>query len=394
MSSNKWHTLTKIIKAGEGKDFSDIRIPGVPIFQTSNYLYPDVELGTEIMLSKKPGYIYSRYSNPTLDTLNEIMAVLENADAALSFASGMAAISSAILAYCQPGDHILSSSIIYGGTFTFFQKQLSRFNIEVTFVDPRDHQKLTAAVRKNTKILYTEPLANPTLISSDLKFWSELARQHQCKLLIDNTFTPPPLIQPLDWGADLVIHSATKYLGGHSDLIGGVICGANREIEIIKPVMKYFGPIMAPFIAWLLIRGIRTLGIRMERQGENALQLARFLSTHSRINKVFYAGLEDNPQFALNKIQFKGYSGILSFEIKGGWPAAKKVMENLQTILFTVSLGDISSLICHPASTSHVYLSAEEREKIGISDGLLRLSVGLEYIDDLRQDLEQALAAI
>jgi len=394
MNPNKWNTLTKIIKAGEGKDFSDVRIPGIPIYQTSNFLYPDVELGTEILLGKKPGYIYSRYSNPTLDTLNEIMAVLENAESALCFASGMAAISTAIMAYCQPGDHIVSSSIIYGGTFTFFQKQLSRFNIDVTFVDPRDHHKLEVSMRKNTKILYTEPLANPTLIASDLKFWSELARKHRCKLLVDNTFTPPPLIEPLDRGVDLVIHSATKYLGGHSDLLGGVICGANEEIELIKPVMKYFGPVMAPFIAWLLIRGIRTLGVRMERQCDNALQLARFLSTHPKINKVFYPGLENNPQFALNQKQFKGYSGVLSFEVQGGWPAAKKVMENVQTILFTVSLGDISTLICHPASTSHVYLTAVEREQIGVSDGLLRLSVGLEYIDDLRQDLEQALAVI
>jgi methionine-gamma-lyase len=394
MNSNKWHTLTKIIKAGEGKNFSDVRIPGVPIYQTTNFLYPDVDLGTEILLGQKPGHIYSRYTNPTVDTLNEIMAVLENAESALSFASGMAAISSAVLAYCQPGDHIVSSSIIYGGTFTFFQKQLSRLNIEVTFVDPRDHAMVAAAVRPNTKILYTEPLANPTLIASDLKFWSNLARQHKCKLFVDNTFTPPPIIQPLDWGVDLSIHSATKYLGGHSDLMGGIICGAQREIELIKPVVKYYGAVMAPLIAWLLIRGIRTLGVRIERQCENALQLAGYLSNHPKISRVFYAGLEDNPQFALNKNQFNGFSGMLAFEVKGGWPAAKKVMEHLQAILFTVSLGDISSLICHPASTSHVYLSAQERERIGISDGLLRLSVGIEHVADLRQDLEQALAQI
>jgi methionine-gamma-lyase len=394
MSSNNWHTLTKIIKAGEGKDFSDVRTPGTPIFQTSNFLYPDIDLGTDILLGKKPGHIYSRYSNPTVDTLNEIMAVLENAESALSFASGMAAISSAVLAFCQPGDHIVSSSIIYGGSFTFFQKQLSRLNIEVTFVDPRDHDGISAAVRPNTKLLYTEPLANPTLIASDLKFWSTLARQHDCKLFVDNTFTPPPIIQPLAWGVDLVIHSATKYLGGHSDLMGGVICGSKQEIETVKPVVKYYGAVMAPLIAWLLIRGIRTLGVRIERQCENALRLAEFLSSHPKIKRVFYAGLDNNPQFALNKIQFNGFSGMLAFEVKGGWPAAKKVMEQLKAILFTVSLGDISSLICHPASTSHVYLSAQEREAIGISDGLLRLSVGIEHIADLQQDLEQALATI
>jgi len=394
MSSNEWHMLTRIIKAGEGKDFSDVRIPGIPIFQTSNYLYPDVELGTDILLSKKPGHIYGRYSNPTVDTLNEIMATLESSESALSFASGMAAISSAMLAYCKPGDHIVSSSIIYGGTFTFFQNQLSRLNIDVTFIDPRDHKRVAAAIRKNTRILYTEPLANPTLIASDIKFWSDLAHQHQCKLFIDNTFTPPPIFKPLEWGADLVLHSATKYLGGHSDLLGGVVCGSLKEIEQIRPVIKYYGPIMAPLIAWLLIRGIRTLGIRLERQSENALQLARFLSQHPRVNRVFYAGLEDNPQYELNQKQFNGFTGMLAFEVKGGWPAARKVMENLKTILFTVSLGDISSLICHPASTSHVYLTPEERASIGISDGLMRLSVGIEHVEDLKKDLDQALEKI
>jgi methionine-gamma-lyase len=394
MSSNKWHMLTRIIKAGEGKDFSQVRIPGIPIFQTSNYLYPDVELGTDILLSKKPGHIYGRYTNPTVDTLNEIMSVLEGSESALSFASGMAAISSALLAYCKPGDHIVSSSIIYGGTYTFFQNQLSRLNIDVTFIDPRDHKSVAAAIKENTKILYTEPLANPTLIASDIKFWGDLARKHRCKLFIDNTFTPPPIFKPLEWGADLAIHSATKYLGGHSDLLGGIICGSHSEIEQIRPVMKYYGPIMAPFTAWLLIRGIRTLGIRLERQSENALHLARFLSQHPGVSHVFYAGLENNPQYELNRKQFQSYTGMLAFEVKGGWPAAKKVMENLKTILFTVSLGDISSLICHPASTSHVYLTPDERASIGVSDGLMRLSVGIEYVEDLKNDLSQALEKI
>jgi methionine-gamma-lyase len=394
MNSSTWHTLTRIIKAGEGKNFSDVRIPGIPIFQTTNYVYPDVESGTEVLLGKKPGHIYSRYSNPTVDTLNEIMAVLENTETALSFASGMAAISAAILAYCKPGDHIVSSSIIYGGTFAFFQKQLSSLGIGVTLVDPRDHSRISAAIKKNTKILYTEPLANPTLISSDLKYWSGLARQHGCKLFVDSTFTPPPILQPAEWGADLVIHSATKYLGGHSDLMGGIICGSKRDLEPILPVVKYYGAVLAPMIAWLLIRGIRTLGVRIERQGENAMKLAGYLNSHPKISKVFYAGLEDNPRFSLNKTQFNGYGGLLAFEVKGGWPAAKKVMESLKTILFTVSLGEVSSLICHPASTSHVYLSEQEREQIGVSDGLLRLSVGIEYFEDLRQDLEQALACI
>jgi len=394
MNNSDLHILTKLIKAGEGTDFSDVRIPGIPIFQTSNYLYKDVESGTETLQHKEPGHIYSRYSNPTVDILNKIMATLEGTESALSFASGMAAISNAVLAYCEPGDHIVSSAWIYGGTYTFFEKQLKRLKIDVTFVDPRELDAVRNAIQKNTKILYTEPLANPTLIASDIKFWHKLAEEFSCKLLIDNTFTPPPLFRPVDFGADVVIHSATKYLGGHSDLLGGVICASKDDIEKISPVMNTFGPTIAPIIAWLIIRGIRTLGLRIERQNQNAQQIADFLNVHPKINKVYHAGLESNPQFELNKKQFSGYSGMLAFEVKGGWQAAKKLMEQLKIILFTVSLGDISSLICHPASTSHIYLSEEDRQKIGVTDGLLRLSSGIEYIDDLKKDLKGALEKI
>jgi methionine-gamma-lyase len=394
MAVNKQHLLTRIIKAGEGRDLTSIRTPSVPIFQTTNYLYDDVESGTEILLSRQPGHIYARYTNPTIDALNELVASLENSESALSFASGMAAISSTILAFCRPGDHIVSSGFIYGGTYTFFQNQLSRLNIEVSFVDPRDHDAVAEAIRKNTRIMYTEPLANPTLIASDLSFWQHLAHENGCKLIIDNTFTPPPILQPLELGCDIVIHSATKYLGGHSDLMGGVVCASAADIETIRPVMKTYGPIIAPMIAWLLIRGIRTLGVRIERQNENALALAAFLEKHDRVNKVFYAGLPSNPQYELNRRQLNGFSGMLSFDVRGGWDAAKKVMQNLKTIIFTVSLGDISSLISHPASTSHVYLTPEERAQIGVTDGLLRLSVGIEYIGDLTEDLRQALNII
>ncbi len=393
MSTEEWDILTQIIKAGEGIDLSNVRTPGVPIFQTSNFLYDNVEEGTDILLSKKPGHIYSRYSNPTSDALIDILTTLERAESALVFASGMAAISSTIFANCQPGDHIVSSAYIYGGTYTFFQNQLSRFNIDVTFVDPRDHDAIASAIQKKTKILYTEPLANPTVIASDIDDWKNLAHKHACKLIVDNTFTPPPIFQPLELGADIVIHSATKYLGGHSDLIGGAVCGSKKEIDLIGPVMKTFGPTMAPIIAWLLIRGIRTLGVRIEKQNKTAMELANFLSTHPKIKKVYHAGLPGNPQADLTKKQFNGFSGMLAFEINGGQKEAMTVMQSLKIILFTVSLGDVSSLISHPASTSHVYLSPEEREKIGVTNGLLRLSVGLEHVNDLKVDLEYALSS-
>ncbi len=354
-------------------------------------MYENVESGTDVLVSKKPGYIYTRYSNPTIDVLNQVLAEIEGGEEALSFASGLAAISAAVLAYCKPGDHLVASSLIYGGTFHLFQEHIQRLGIETTFVDPTGINELEKNIRKNTRILYTEPLANPTLVSSDIYKWAEIAHRHGCKLLVDNTFTPPPIFSPLSAGADVAIHSATKYLGGHSDLIGGAVIASKPEIEIIRPHLKYFGGIISPFVAWLLMRGIRTLGIRLERQCDNALKIAQFLEKQPRVRKVNYAGLSSNLQYNFNRKHFKGYSGMLSFEVKGGFPAAKKIMQKLQLIQFTVSLGDVASLISHPASTSHVYLKPEERAAIGVSDGLLRLSVGIELAEDLIADLKQAL---
>jgi methionine-gamma-lyase len=394
MSKPRWNIQTQIVKSAEGKDFSKVRTPGIPIFQSSNYLYDDVESGTDIQISKADGYIYSRYSNPTVDALLELVSALEGSEDSLAFASGMAAISSTVLAFCRPGDHIVSSAFIYGGTYTFFQKQLERLNIEVTFVDPRDLSAVEAAIRPETKLLYTEPLANPTLIASDINAWGEIAKKHNCSLAVDNTFTPPPIFRPLENGTDISIHSATKYLGGHADLLGGLVCGNREIIETIRPVMKTYGPTMAPFVAWLLVRGIRTLGVRLERQNQTTAKLAEYLDKHDKVSQVFYAGLASNPQIELNRRQFDGYSGMLSFEVAGGTEEAKKVMQAFKLIAFTVSLGDISTLVSHPASASHVYLSPEERARININDGLLRLSVGLEFPEDIIADLEQALEKI
>ncbi len=389
-----WDLNTRIVHKGSGQDLSQLRTLNPPIFQTTNFLYEDVESGTEILLGQKPGYIYSRYSNPTVDALNEVVSDLEGGEAALSFSSGLAAIAATVMAYCQAGDHLVASALIYGGTYQLFKEQLKRQGIEVTFVDPTDLDTLADSIRPNTRLFYTEPLANPTLVSSDIFKWAVIAHQHHCKLVVDNTFTPPPILRPLDAGADVVVHSATKYLGGHSDLTGGVVVASQQEIETIRPIMKYYGGIISPFIAWLLLRGLRTLTLRLERQNDNALKIAHFLETHPKITRVNYAGLPSNPQFEFNRRQFNGYSGMLSFEVKGGFEAVKQVMQQLEIIRFTVSLGDVSSLISHPASTSHVYLTPEERSAIGVTDGLLRLSVGIEKADDLIYDLQSALEQV
>lgn len=391
-NKSKWDIQSRFVHSGSGLDLSGVRTATPPIFQSSNFLYDDVESGTDILVGKKPGYIYSRYSNPTIDALNTVIADIESGEAALSFSSGLAAISASVLAYCQPGDHVVASSLIYGGTYHLFQKYLSRLGIETRFVDPANLEEVAESIRPNTRLLYTEPLANPTLVSADIFQWAVLAHHHKCKLIVDNTFTPPPIFRPLDAGADVVIHSATKYLGGHSDLIGGVVTGAKSEMDRIEPILKYHGGIIAPHTAWLLLRGIRTLGIRLERQCNSALQIARFLEKHPRIRKVHYAGLPSSTQYEFNKGQFKGFSGMLSFEVEGGFTAAKKVMQKLELIQFTVSLGDVASLISHPASTSHVYLTPRERAAIGVTEGLLRISVGIESTDDLIADLDNALS--
>lgn len=382
---------TILVHSGSEIDLSRVRTDKPPIFQTSNYLYENVENGTDILVGKKTGYIYSRYSNPTVDALNEVAAEIEGGEAALSFGSGMSAISTTFLAFCKPGDHIVASALIYGGTYHLLKSHLGRLGMEITFVDPTNLNEVEKAIRPNTKVLFTEPLSNPTLISSDIEKWAELARQHGCTFIVDNTFTPPPIFIPLKHGVDVVIHSATKYLGGHSDVIGGVVISSKSEYEKILPHFKYHGGMIAPFAAWLILRGIRTLGIRLERQCTSALKIARFLEKHPRVKKVNYAGLQNNPQFSLNKKYFNGFSGMLSFEIEGGFVAAKKFMQNLRIIEFTVSLGDVASLISHPASTSHVYLTPEERAAIGVTEGLLRLSVGIENPDDLRNDIQSAL---
>ena len=390
-NKSKWDIQSRLVHSGSDFDFSNVRTPNPPIFQSTNYLYQDVESGTDILVGKKPGYIYSRYSNPTVEVLNRVVAEIEGGEAGLSFGSGLSAISASILSYCRPGDHIVASSLIYGGSYHLMQEQMANLGIETTFVNPTDLEEVEKSIKPTTRILYAEPLANPTLVSTDIFRWAELAHQHKCKLLLDNTFTPPPIFYPLQAGADLVIHSATKYLGGHADLIGGLVTGSTVEIEKVKPQLNYHGGIISPFVAWLLLRGIRTLGIRLERQCKNALAIARHLATHHKIEKVLYAGLPSNPQFEFNQKHFSGYSGMLAFEVKGGFKAAKTVMQNLELIKFTVSLGDVSSLISHPASTSHVYLTPEERLAIGVTDGLLRLSVGIESATDLISDLQHAL---
>ncbi|MFQ5892104.1 MAG: trans-sulfuration enzyme family protein, partial [Candidatus Methanofastidiosia archaeon] len=313
---------------------------------------------------------------------------------ALSFASGMAAISSSILALVKAKDHIVASKILYGGTYEFLTKQLSDMKVSVTFVDFKNLEDIENAIVKNTKIIYTEPLSNPTLDISDIPSISETAKNHNVMLFVDNTFTPPPIFQPLKFGPDVCIHSATKYFSGHGDVVGGVVVGKVDFIKKLSEVMKYYGGIMSPFNAWLLLRGVKTLAVRMEKHSKNALKVARFLENHEKVEKVNYPGLRSHPQHSLAKKMFSNFGGMLSFEVEGGYEGGRRLMDSLELCVITVSLGEVETLIIHPASSSHAQMPKVKREKIGISDGLVRISVGIEDVEDIIGDLENALSKV
>ncbi len=365
-----------------------------PIYQTVNFEYPDAEEGLDIFQGKKSGYIYTRDGNPTTDLFANMVALLEEGEAGIATASGMAAISNAVLTFVKSGDRIVSSSAIYGGTRTWFKDHLSKFEVQTDFVDITDLKAVKSAITGKTRILYTEVVGNPNLVVADIKSLAQIAKAHNILLVVDNTFTPPPIILPLKPGADIVIHSATKYIGGHGDIIGGVIISSLPRIKEMMITVSKFGGVMSPFNAWLAIRGLKTLNLRLERHNSNAMQIAKFLSEHPAINKVYYPGLKSHPFHKVAASQLNGFGGMMAFEVKGGLDAGKKVLNGVHVCSFTVSLGEIDTLIMHPASTSHVGLSQKERESIGVTDGLIRLSVGIENIEDLLSDLENALSLI
>ena len=382
-----------MIRAASGMD-SPVQSHVPPIYQTVNFEYPDAQEGLDIFQGKKSGYVYTRDGNPTTDLFANMVALLEEGEAGIATASGMAAISNAILTFVRPGDRIVSSSAIYGGTRTWLKDHLSQFNVHTDFVDITDLNAVEKAVTGQTRILYTEVVGNPNLVVADIGALARIAREKNILLIVDNTFTPPPIILPLKLGADIVIHSATKFIGGHGDIIGGVVVSSLPAVKEIMITVGKYGGVMSPFNAWLAIRGLKTLNLRLERHNSNALQIAEYLRDHPAINKVYYPGLKSHPFHKVAASQMNGYGGMMAFEVRGGLDAGKKVMNGVKVCSFTVSLGEIDTLIMHPASTSHVGLSRKERDSIGVTDGLLRLSVGIENIEDLLNDLQNALSLI
>lgn len=366
-----------------------------PLHLTSTYAFETTEAGGEIFAGEREGYLYSRVANPTTDLLERRIASLEGAEAALANASGMGAITSLLWTYLQPGDEIITDMTLYGCTFAFFHHGLARFGIKITHIDLTDPDNLAQAIGPDTRFVYFETPANPNMRLVDIVRVSQIAHQHGARVIVDNTYATPVLTRPIELGADFVVHSATKYLGGHGDLLAGLVVGRAEEITQVRTAgMKDLtGAVLSPFNAMLILRGLKTLPLRMQRHCENALVVARMLEAHPAVEQVWYPGLDSFAQRDLAARQMAGPGGMIAFEVKGGLAAGKQVMNRLDLIHRAVSLGDAETLIQHPASMTHATYTPEERAAHGISEGLIRISVGLEDVEDLLADLEQALDA-
>jgi cystathionine beta-lyase/cystathionine gamma-synthase len=362
-----------------------------PIYQTSTFQVTDSD---QQLRATHTDMFYTRYGNPTNTVAESAIAELEGVDAALLFASGMAAITTSVLALLKSGDHIVAQRDIYGGANKFLGQWLPKLGIETTFVDTTEYDQHARAIKSNTRMLYLESPTNPTLRVVDLKRVSALARQHNLLTMIDSTFATPINTRPAEFGIDLVMHSGTKYFGGHADLIAGVVAGRRDLIDKIHETRTTLGSCMDPHAAFLLVRGIKTVAVRVERQNENALRIAEFLASHPKVKRVHYPFLKGHPQRALAMEQMAGGGGVLSFEVDGTGEDARRVSEALHLFTLAPSLGGVDSLVTIPVLTSHAMISAEMRQKMGVTEQLIRLSVGIESVDDLIADLEHGLAVV
>lgn len=392
--NNGYRFETDLIHKGI-PDFQGVGSLVPPIYQTSTFVFKDAEQGEARFSGKEAGYIYSRLANPTVRVFENMLATLEKGEAALAFASGMAAVSAVLTTLTKTGDHILCSQGIYGCTFGLLQSFKDKYQIDHSFSSLESKDEVLENIRENTACIFIETPINPTMRLVDLEMVAEAAGEQGIPVVVDNTFASPYLQKPLLHGCDVVIHSATKYIGGHGDVLGGIAVGRRDFIEkMAKTVQKDMGGILSPFDAWLLIRGLKTLAVRMDRHSENAEKLASFLAAHPKIEQVFYPGDMRNPDWLIMKKQMEKPGGLISFSLKGTKETAQQFMNNLRLIKIAVSLGDPETLIQHPATMTHAVVPREERYKMGISDTLMRLSAGLEAWEDLRDDIRQALEKI
>ena len=395
MQKKNWGQATRAIHAGE-TDTATTKKSGTPllppIYQNSTFRFANASECAEAFQDEESGYVYTRWGNPTQEILEKKLAVLEEGEAALATASGMGAVSTALLTAFTDGGHVVAMENLYSATFQILNEDLRRFGIETTFVDATDSAQVERAIRADTKVLYLESPTNPLLKLVDLRKCAQIAKAHGITTIIDNTFSTPCGQQPIPLGIDVVVHSMTKYLSGNGAVIAGAIIGEKTFITHAKEgALRNFGAVISPFNAWLTLQGLTTLPLRFARHTENAARVATFLEAHPAVTWVRYPGLKSHPQHELAKRQMDTFGGMITLELKGGREAGETLVDKLHICSLAVSLGDVRTLICHPASTTHSHVPTEIRHRTGITDGLVRISVGLEDIEDILTDLAQAL---
>jgi O-succinylhomoserine sulfhydrylase len=390
-SPEKWQAQTKAVRSGTVR--SEFGETSEALFLNSGFCYESAEIAESRFNGQNPGFVYSRYSNPTLAMLEERLRNIENAERCIVMASGMAAVFASIMSAIKPGDHLIANRVLFGSCYYIITQILPRFGVEISLVDGDDKQAWEQAFRKNTTHVFIETPANPTLSLTDISYVSSLCKRHGALLIIDNVFATPLLQHPLKLGADLVVYSTTKHIDGQGRCLGGAILGEKKYLEeVILPFHRHTGPAMSPFNAWVTLKGAETMNLRVHRQCDNAEKIAAFLEAHAKIERVYYPGLASHPQYELAKKQMSRGGPLIAFVVKGEKNGAFNFMNQLDVIDISNNLGDAKSLITHPATTTHSNIEAAERAKLGISDGLVRLSVGIEDAVDLLHDLEQALA--
>jgi len=389
----KHHEETQCVHASCHPDASGAVV--TPIYQVSTFRFRDVDHGANLFTGREKGYIYTRMANPTIEALERAVAVLEEGYMGLGCASGMAAIHTTFAALVSAGDHVICSEPVYGPTNTLLKTVMNRFGVDISFVDTSNLEAVEKAVRKNTKVIYVETPGNPTLVVSDIAAVAGIAHGCGARLVIDNTFMSPILQKPLTLGADVVVHSMTKYINGHADVVAGMIVVRNEaDHKHFRKVLNQLGGVIDPFNAFLVARGMKTLAIRMERHCASAMKIARFLESHEKVERVYFPGLPSHPQFETAGRQMKGPGGVISFELLGGIEAGKNLMNSVRLCTLAVSLGGVETLIEHPASMTHASMGAEDRAAAGITDGLVRIAVGIEQVDEIISDLEQGLEKV
>jgi methionine-gamma-lyase len=384
---------TKLVHAGDFEDEFGSAV--VPIYQTSTFSFKNAQHGADCFSGEDDGYIYTRIGNPTINALENKLAELENGYRGIALASGMAAVSTTYAALLGQGDHMISTGAVYGPSRGVMESHFAKFGVESSYIDTSDLNEIEKAIKPNTKVLYLETPANPTIQLTDIKRASEIAHKHNIIVVVDNTFSSPYLQKPLDLGADVALHSLTKFINGHADIVGGALIAKDKDIyDKLRKTMVYMGGNMDPHQAYLVIRGVKTLSLRIEKAQENAMKVAEFLENHPKIEWIKYPGLKSFEQHDLAKEQMFGFGTMISFGVKGGFNAGKTLMDNVHLAKLAVSLGGVESLIQHPASMTHAGISKENKTKAGITDELVRYSVGIEDVEDIINDLKNALLKV